>query len=189
MVGVQAMWESDGGCHVQREYGMTLAKKEGVQREYGLTRAACRHGERCEGTGQQRSRMTPVTPPSRHRAQPIPHAAKGGVSGAGFVGHMACNLEADPEGSSEVAFTYRDDGWFQMQQRLRPGPVAIRFRNETSRVVVAVIEQEPWDPRAITAAQVLSLPDFREVAGVEARTAPQEPAQKYLSGGERGRGT
>ncbi len=137
---MQAMWGSDGGSHVQREYGMILAKKEGVQREYGLTRAACRDGERCEGTGQQRSRMTPATPPSRHRAQPIPHAAKGGVSGAGFVGHMACNLEADPEGSSEVAFTYRDDGWYRLRRWFVPSRVNVQLCSETGHVVVMAIK-------------------------------------------------
>lgn len=70
-----------------------------------------------------------------------------------------CPLEPDAAGPPEVALTYRGDGWLQMQQRFRPGGVIIRLRNETAGVVVAVIEQEQWDPRAITAAQVLSLPE------------------------------
>ncbi|HSB73068.1 MAG TPA: DUF5939 domain-containing protein [Candidatus Methylomirabilis sp.] len=81
-----------------------------------------------------------------------------------------CPLEPDDGGPTEVTFTYREDGWFQMRQRFRPGSVTIRFRNETARVVVAVIEQERWDPRAITAAQVLSLDEFRDVAEVLAGT-------------------
>jgi adenylate cyclase len=84
-----------------------------------------------------------------------------------------CPLEPDAAGPPEVAFTYRDDGWLQMQQRFRPGRVTIRLRNETSQVVVVVIEQERWDPRAITATQVLSLDEFRDVAGVVAGTASQ----------------
>ena len=81
-----------------------------------------------------------------------------------------CPLEPDAAGPPEVALTYRGDGWLQMQQRFRPGGVIIRLRNETAGVVVAVIEQEQWDPRAITAAQVLSLPEFRDVADLDARS-------------------
>jgi hypothetical protein len=63
-----------------------------------------------------------------------------------------------------VAFTYRDDGWYQIRHTFSPGPVTVRFRNETSHVIVAIIEQVQWDPRVITAAQVLALPEFRELA-------------------------
>ena len=78
--------------------------------------------------------------------------------------HMTCPLEPDPGGSSEVAFSYRDDGWYQLRQRFLPGRVHVRLRNETAHVVVVVIEQTQWDPHAITAAQVMSLPEFREIA-------------------------
>ena len=77
--------------------------------------------------------------------------------------HAICPLEPDADGSSDVAFSYRDDGWYQLRQRFLPGRVHVQFRNETSHVVVVVIEQTRWDPRAITAAQAMSLPEFREV--------------------------
>ncbi len=85
--------------------------------------------------------------------------------------NASCPLDPDPAGPSEVAFTYRDDGWYQMRQRFVPGPMTARFRNETAHVVVAVIEQIQWDPRAITAAQVMTLPEFRELAQAEVRSA------------------
>lgn len=78
-----------------------------------------------------------------------------------------CPLEPDPAGPSEVAFTYRDDGWYQLRQKFSPGSVSLHLRNETHRVVVVVIEQVRWDPRAITAAQVMLLPEFRDLAGPE----------------------
>jgi adenylate cyclase len=76
--------------------------------------------------------------------------------------NVTCPLDPVRGGPAEVAFTCRDDGWYQIRQTFSPGPVTVRFRNETSRVVVAVIEQVQWDPRAITAAQVLAMPEFRE---------------------------
>lgn len=82
--------------------------------------------------------------------------------------HVTCPLEPDPGGPSEVAFTYRDDGWYQLRQRFSPGRVSVRLRNETAHVVVVVIEQVWWDPRAITAAQAMLLPEFRDLAGPEA---------------------
>ena len=78
--------------------------------------------------------------------------------------NMTCPLDPVRGGPAEVAFTYRDDGWYQIRQTFSPGPVTVRFRNETSRVVVAIIEQVQWDPRAITAAQVMALPEFQELA-------------------------
>jgi len=41
--------------------------------------------------------------------------------------------------------------------------VNVRLGNETAHVVVMVIEQMRWDPRAITAEQVMSLPEFGDV--------------------------
>ncbi len=77
--------------------------------------------------------------------------------------NLSCPLEPEPGGPSEVAFTYRDDGWYQMRQRFAPGRVAVRFRNETDKVVVAVVEQVRWHPSAITAAHAMALPEFRDV--------------------------
>lgn len=82
--------------------------------------------------------------------------------------HVTCPLEPDPGGESEVAFTYRDDGWYQLRQRFSPGRVSVRLRNEAAHVLVVVIEQVRWDPRAITAAQVMLLPEFRDLAAPEA---------------------
>jgi len=79
----------------------------------------------------------------------------------------ACPLEPDGALDSEAAFTYRQDGWLQMRQAFRPGPVTVRLRNEAPHVVVAVLERVQRDPRAITAAQVMRLPEFRELAGLE----------------------
>jgi hypothetical protein len=58
-----------------------------------------------------------------------------------------------------------------MRQTFAPGRVTVRLRNETTHVAVAVIEQTRWDPHAITAGQVMALPEFRELAQAEARPA------------------
>ena len=77
--------------------------------------------------------------------------------------NLTCPLDPVQGTPHEVAFTYRDDGWYQIRQVFSPGPVTVRFRNETSHVVVAIIEQVQWDSRAITAAQVMARPEFREL--------------------------
>jgi len=51
-----------------------------------------------------------------------------------------------------------------------------------------VIEQVRWDPRAITAAQVLSLPEFREATEAEGGTTSQGLAREFLFRSERRRG-
>jgi hypothetical protein len=84
--------------------------------------------------------------------------------------NVTCPLEPNPGGPGEVVFTYRDDGWYQMRQRFSPGPVTVRFRNETARVVVAVVEQVQWDPRAVTAAHVMALPELRDLANAETQS-------------------
>ena len=78
--------------------------------------------------------------------------------------NASCPLEPEPGGPSEVSFTYRDDGWYQLRQRFSPGRVNLRLSNEAAHVAVVVIEQVRWDPLAITAAQVMSLPEFHELA-------------------------
>jgi adenylate cyclase len=77
--------------------------------------------------------------------------------------NVACPLEPDAAAASAVAFTYGEDGWVQIRQPFRPGTVTVRLRNEAPHVVVAVLERVRPDPRAITAAQVLTGTDLREV--------------------------
>jgi hypothetical protein len=78
-----------------------------------------------------------------------------------------CPLEPDADGPSEAILTYRQDGWYQMRQRFRPGQVSMRLQNETDAVVVLVVEQVRWDPYAITAAEVTSNPLFQAVRQAE----------------------
>jgi adenylate cyclase len=81
--------------------------------------------------------------------------------------NQVCPLDPDAAAAGEAVFAYRPDGWFQMRQSFRPGPTTVRLRNETPHVVVVVLERVKRDPRAITAAQVMRLPEFREMAGLE----------------------
>jgi len=85
-----------------------------------------------------------------------------------------CPLDPDAAADSAAAFTYRQDGWVQLRQRFRPGPVSVRLRNEAPRVVVAVLECVRWDPRAITAAQVMRQEAFRDVLQIDCRTASED---------------
>jgi adenylate cyclase len=85
--------------------------------------------------------------------------------------NQSCPLDPDAAAAGEAVFTYRQDGWLQMRQPFRPGPITVRLRNEAPRVVVVVLEQVQRDPRAITAAQVMRSPEFRELAGMEDRAA------------------
>lgn len=89
--------------------------------------------------------------------------------------NVTCPLEPDSAGPAEATFTYRDDGWYQMRQTFSPGTVTVRLRNETAGIMVAVIEQIRRDPRAITAAQAMLLPEFREAAQGDPRSATASP--------------
>jgi hypothetical protein len=57
-----------------------------------------------------------------------------------------------------------------MRRLLRPGLVTAGPSNEASHVVVAVPERVQRDPLVIAAPQVMRLPEFRELAGLEGRT-------------------
>ncbi len=78
-----------------------------------------------------------------------------------------CPLEPNAEGPAVVTFTHRLDGWFQVRQLFRPGAVSVRIRNEAERVMVAVLERTCRDSRAVTAAQLMHLPELREIAAAE----------------------
>jgi hypothetical protein len=78
-----------------------------------------------------------------------------------------CPLEPEADATGEATFTYRQDGWFQIRQGFRPGPVTVRLRNEAPYVAVVVLERVQADPRAITAAQVMRQPVFFEIAGAD----------------------
>ena len=78
-----------------------------------------------------------------------------------------CPLEPDAGAPGEVVLTYREDGWYQLRQRFRPGQVSMRIQNETDAVVVLVVEQVRWDPHAITAAEAMSNPLFQSVREAE----------------------
>jgi len=81
--------------------------------------------------------------------------------------NRVCPLEPDADATGEATFTYRQDGWFQIRQGFRPGPVTVRLRNEAPHVAVVVLERVQADPRAITAAQVMRQPEFFEIAGAD----------------------
>jgi len=88
--------------------------------------------------------------------------------------NRVCPLEPDAGAAGEAVLTYRQDGWYQIRQPFRPGPVSMRLQNETDAVVVLVIEQVRWDPYAITAAEAMSNPVFqtvRQAEGPEPRPA------------------
>lgn len=89
-----------------------------------------------------------------------------------------CPLTPDAAADSQVAFTYRQDGWFQMRQQVRPGRVTVRLRNEAPHVVVTVLERVQWDPRAITAAQVMRQGEFRDVLRLDGGGADGEHATR-----------
>jgi adenylate cyclase len=78
-----------------------------------------------------------------------------------------CPAEPEEMAGDEMAFTWQASGWLQIRQRFRPGVVRLRLRNETDRVMVAILEQQRWDPLAITAAQVLEGAEFRELRGID----------------------
>jgi len=88
-----------------------------------------------------------------------------------------CPLEPDAAADSQVAFTYRQDGWLQMRQPFRPGPITVRLRNEAPHVVVAVLERVQRDPRAITAAQVMGQAEYREVLRFDGRATYDDRAR------------
>ncbi len=80
--------------------------------------------------------------------------------------HKSALTPAD-HAPQEVTLICRDDGWHPALQTFQPGRVTIRWRNESDKVLVAVIERMEWDERAVTAAQVTAMQEFRNLFSSE----------------------
>jgi len=86
---------------------------------------------------------------------------------------------AETAGPLELA--YGEDGWTPTGPLYRPGTVTLRLRNTTSRVIVAVVERRQWDTRAVTAAQVTAMQEFRDLFASEVLAPGQEISIQNLS--------
>jgi class 3 adenylate cyclase len=77
-------------------------------------------------------------------------------------------------GGADFTLTYRDGGWTAGEAGFRPGPVRLRWINESSDVIGAVLERVKWDEFAAPAAEVTALQEFRDLFGSEVLTPGQE---------------
>ena len=83
-------------------------------------------------------------------------------------------LDPDPEGGSELELTYTNQGWKVPQQRFRPGPVTVHWKNEGDAIQVAVVEKMEWDDSAVTAVRVTAMKEFRTLFSAEVLAPGQE---------------
>ena len=67
----------------------------------------------------------------------------------------------------ELAVTYGSDGWDRSEVVFSPGPVTLRWSNQTGMPVAVVLERIRWDDEALTAAEVTALQEFRDLFGSE----------------------
>jgi adenylate cyclase len=77
-------------------------------------------------------------------------------------------------GGADLAVAYRNAGWTPGQSGFRPGPVRLRWANESSEVIGAVLERVRWDELAAPAAEVTALQEFRDLFGSEVLAPGQE---------------
>jgi class 3 adenylate cyclase len=76
-------------------------------------------------------------------------------------------LKPDHHASEQIVLTHTEEGWRPALPTFKPGRVTVRWRNESDKVLVAVMEKLEWDNTAVTAAQVTAMQEFRNLFGSE----------------------
>jgi class 3 adenylate cyclase len=84
-----------------------------------------------------------------------------------------------PAGPLEIVYT--EEGWTPLDLLYCPGTRTLRLQNQSSRVLVAVLERLQWDKYAVTAAQVTTMQEFRELFSSEVLAPGQEISIQNLS--------
>ncbi|MBI1922716.1 adenylate/guanylate cyclase domain-containing protein [Candidatus Poribacteria bacterium] len=82
---------------------------------------------------------------------------------------------------SPLRLTYRDDGWHPQALVYAPGLAWIELKNESAKTIVAILEKVQWDADAVTAAQVTTLQEFRDLFGSEVLAPGQQVGVESLS--------
>jgi class 3 adenylate cyclase len=90
-----------------------------------------------------------ILSPGRHRAR-----AWGVVGGPTFM--------VEPGGSQRVELVVREDGWEPISDPVDPRASLI-LANRTARERLLNVERTPWADEAVTAAEVTSLQEFRDL--------------------------
>lgn len=80
----------------------------------------------------------------------------------------------DAAPSLDATVSYGPGGWRKRDLAFRPGPARLRWTNETDRPVALVLERLRWDERAMTAAEVAALQEFRDLFSSEVLAPGQE---------------
>ena len=83
-------------------------------------------------------------------------------------------LAPGDEGVRELSVTYGDAGWGSRELAFRPGPVRLRWANQSSEAIGVVLERVRWDELAAPAAEVTALQEFRDLFGSEVLAPGQE---------------
>lgn len=84
---------------------------------------------------------------------------------AAFSGGLYLRVGWD--GEDETAVSVSDDGWPEEEIRLSPTP-ALRLRNDTEDEQLLFLERLAWSDHAVTAAEVTTLQQFRDLFATEA---------------------
>lgn len=81
--------------------------------------------------------------------------------------HSLLLLPGPPSGNEPSLVAYGNKGWDGTERSFSPGPISLAWRNETDQIIGVVLERLRWDDRAVTAAKVAALQEFRDLFGSE----------------------
>ncbi len=62
---------------------------------------------------------------------------------------------------------YREQGWEEAERSFHTGPFSLAWKNDTQQTIGVVLERLRWDDRAVSAAKVAALQEFRDLFGSE----------------------
>jgi Family of unknown function (DUF5939) len=82
-------------------------------------------------------------------------------------------LTVTPDGAPNLAIHASDTGWPKEEPRIAPHPTLL-FDNGTNREQLVIMERTAWSDQVVTAAELSTLPLFRELFGSQAVTPGEE---------------
>ncbi len=90
-------------------------------------------------------------------------------------------LTCTDQQTDALEIEYTQDGWKAKNLFYQPGTIRLRLRNSASQILIAVLERLEWDKEAVTAAQVTTRQEFRELFASEILAPGQEIGIQNLS--------
>jgi adenylate cyclase len=87
---------------------------------------------------------------------------------------LPIDQERNVENVEKITLTYEDQGWSEQQVLGVSANIPLHIKNNSSDVIVLVLEKIEWSEKAVTAAKVTALQEFRDLFSSEVLAPGQQ---------------